>query len=748
MLSSFSRTHKIDIIIPVYRGLETTRNCLESVLSAENKTPFELIVIEDCSPEKGMRDYLKGLAAIGKITLTVHEQNLGFVKTVNEGMRKNPARDVILLNSDTLVPDFWIDRICALANKHPRAGSITPFSNNATICSYPRFCHPNPNLDLDQIQELNRIFSETNALESVELPTAVGFCMYIRRSCLQDVGLFDEENFGRGYGEENDFCMRATQKSWKHLLCADTYVAHVGGVSFAETQTAQMKQAEKVLVGLHPSYPRNVHDHFVKDPARPYRLAVDLKRLQERKGPKILFITHQLGGGIQTHIDELTHLMGEQALFLTLAPTGSPYEVVLKWGDSREAFQLYFKFPNDLEKLKEILVTSGVSRLHFHHTLGVDSLLWQMPELMGVPFDVSLHDFFLLCPRIHLSHLEGRILGQTNERFCGFPDEAGCNACLNKRPYAASRDIHEWRETYHSQLMKASRVFAPSQYVANLFQKTYPDLAVQVAPHPDSETENLHQPVSCQKLNDKAPLKIALLGTLGVKKGLLILEQAVQSTKKQNAKLEFHLFGKHSTSHSENLSAPYFIDHGSYGSDEELNALLKKFSPDIIWFPGQIPETYSYTLSAALGGGYPVASTDLGAIAERIQGRPYSWLLPWNTSGQDWVKFFSARREEWNSFESTASWTRKVEKAYWTYTKDYLTFERETHPISTRGPEPLWKLLKEHSVSSKEALENSKFSLKNSLLKIHHKGWTRPFIQAMSPALRQKIKTLLFSRNS
>ena len=86
--------------------------------------------------------------------------------------------------------------------------------------------------------ELDAACRAANAGRSVELPTTVGFCMYIRRAALADVGLFDAETFGRGYGEENDFCLRASARGWRHLLACDTFVYHEGAVSFGAGASA------------------------------------------------------------------------------------------------------------------------------------------------------------------------------------------------------------------------------------------------------------------------------------------------------------------------------------------------------------------------------------------------------------------------------------------------------------------------------------------------------------------------------
>ena len=72
-----------------------------------------------------------------------NERNLGFTGTANRGMQLSRA-DVVLLNSDTIVTAGWLDALCRCAATDPRIGTITPFSNNAEICSFPRFCENNP----------------------------------------------------------------------------------------------------------------------------------------------------------------------------------------------------------------------------------------------------------------------------------------------------------------------------------------------------------------------------------------------------------------------------------------------------------------------------------------------------------------------------------------------------------------------------------------------------------------------------
>lgn len=272
-----SRT-PIDVLIPVYRGLDETRRCLDSVLEQPQESAYDLIVIDDAGPEPELATYLDGLASSGRITLLRNDVNRGFVATVNRGLVLHPERDVALLNSDTEVHGNWLDRLRRCAYCEVDIGTVTPFSNNATICSYPR---PGMVNDLPPgmtLADLDSLFSRVNAGRWVEIPTGVGFCMYIRRACLQAVGYLDEGSFGLGYGEENDFCMRARKKSWRHALCGDAFVYHRGGVSFGERHPQLREQAQATLAELHPVYGELVRAFIWSDPARPLRLAVDRER--------------------------------------------------------------------------------------------------------------------------------------------------------------------------------------------------------------------------------------------------------------------------------------------------------------------------------------------------------------------------------------------------------------------------------------------------------------------------------------
>jgi GT2 family glycosyltransferase len=272
----------VDIVVPVYRGEAETRACLESLLAARLQTPHEIAVIDDASPEPAISAWLRALAAEGRITLIAHAANRGFVATANEGMRLHPDRDVVLLNSDTEVAKGWLDRLAAHA-ADPHAGTVTPFSNNATICSYPRTLERNDLPPGETTASLDRAFAKANLRRAEEIPTAVGFCMYVTRRCIDAIGAFDESRYGAGYGEEVDFCMRASRAGFRHLVAADVFVRHAGEVSFGATGLARRAKAQAIVDELYPEFQPRVREFIARDPLRELRRRVDLAR--GRKAP-------------------------------------------------------------------------------------------------------------------------------------------------------------------------------------------------------------------------------------------------------------------------------------------------------------------------------------------------------------------------------------------------------------------------------------------------------------------------------
>ena len=659
--------HPVDIIVPVYRGLADTRLCIDSVLASTNQSPWRLVIINDASPEPEVTAWLRERAAQdSRITLLENPDNLGFVGTVNRGMALSDSNDVLLLNSDTEVANNWLDRIRSAAYGDSKVASVTPFSNNATICSYPRFCIDNRLPAGYDTARLDALCAQTNPGAVVDVPTGVGFCMYVRRDCLAQVGLFDTENFGKGYGEENDFCQRAAKAGWRNLHLLDTFVLHTGGVSFGDSKSPREKAAMETLRRLHPRYESAVMAFVQADPAQPYRLALDVARITQTQLPVVLAVLHDRAGGTVRHVRELAQHLREQAVFLTLTP--APDRCVrLELAGKDEGFQLVFRLADQYQDLVQALTQLGVRHIHYHHLLGHDPLIMDLPPQLGVGYDFTAHDFYSYCTHISMTGSDNRYGGEAAPGLCA------CCSPEDPAPVGGGT-VADWRHRNRHFLIGARLVLAPSYDTAQRMAAFAPGARVRVIPHTDMSAPDLPAPPvpSAKPLQTGAPLKIVVLGALSAIKGADLLEAVALEAAKRQAPVELHLLG-YGYRHLQTQPRAHLTVHGAY-EEKDLPGLLQWLQPDLVWFPAQWPETYSYTLSASLQAGLPVVAPDLGAFPERLAGRPWSWVLPWNQTSAQWVDSFTQLRSA--HFASATPPTPPTgdtpAHSTWSYGHDYL----------------------------------------------------------------------------
>lgn len=660
--------HPVDIIVPVYRGLADTRLCIDSVLASTNQSPWRLVVINDASPEPEVTAWLRERAAQdSRITLLENRDNLGFVGTVNRGMALSDSNDVLLLNSDTEVANNWLDRIRSAAYGDSKVASVTPFSNNATICSYPRFCKDN-RLPADyDTARLDALCAQTNPGAVVDVPTGVGFCMYIRRDCLAQVGLFDTKNFGKGYGEENDFCQRAAKAGWRNLHLLDTFVLHTGGVSFGNSKSPREKAAMETLRRLHPRYESAVMAFVQADPAQPYRLALDVARITQTQLPVVLAVLHDRAGGTVRHVRELAQHLSEQAVFLTLTP--APDRCVrLELAGKDEGFQLVFRLADQYQDLVQALTQLGVRHIHYHHLLGHDPFIMDLPPQLGVGYDFTAHDFYSFCTHISMTGSDNRYAGEAAPGLC---------ACCSPQDPAPTGGgtVADWRHRNRHFLTAARLVLAPSQDTAQRIAAFAPGARVRFIPHTDMAAPSIAAlpTTHARALPAGAPLKIVVLGALSAIKGADLLEAVALEAAKRQAPVEWHLLG-YGYRHLQTQPRAHLTVHGAY-EEKDLPSLLQWLQPDLVWFPAQWPETYSYTLSASLQAGLPVVAPDLGAFPERLAGRPWSWVVPWDMSAAQYLDLFVALRAQHFATGQPPQPPAKASNAApsdWHYHHDYL----------------------------------------------------------------------------
>lgn len=254
--------NRCDIIIPVFNAYESLKKCVDSAIKNTDLNKARLILIDDKSTDNRilplLRKYEKNNPK--KVILLVNKKNLGFVKTANKGL-KYSKNDVLLLNSDTEVFKGWLKKIIDCAYNDKNIATVTPFSNNLTpIKPLPESFRKEGFPKGRSLDWMAKLVGECSMHNYPELPTGHGFCLFIKREALEKVGFLDEKTFGKGYGEENDFCFKCLKYGYRHILCDDVYVFHKGTQSFLNKKRLHNDE----LVKKHPKIMNMVSEWYEK----------------------------------------------------------------------------------------------------------------------------------------------------------------------------------------------------------------------------------------------------------------------------------------------------------------------------------------------------------------------------------------------------------------------------------------------------------------------------------------------------
>lgn len=248
----------VEIILPVYNAIKETLACLES-LAASTRVPLLVRIIDDGS-EEPVRTALQNYTR-DKPWVELHrlDRNHGYTYAADFGIRLAQTEWVVLLNSDTIATQGWLEGLLACARSDPKIAFAGPLSNAATFQSVPELysasgkwkVNPLPaGMSAEDMADMVRSVS-LNAYP--EVPLLNGFCTLMRRSVFLELGGLNTAAFPAGYGEENDLCLRASKAGYKLAVADDVYVYHVKSASFGHARRDKLsKGGNAVLRRLHP----------------------------------------------------------------------------------------------------------------------------------------------------------------------------------------------------------------------------------------------------------------------------------------------------------------------------------------------------------------------------------------------------------------------------------------------------------------------------------------------------------------
>lgn len=252
-----------DILIPVFNALADLQNCLESVLKFTDSS-HQILLLDDASTDVRVADFLRSNSRRSRsVQVRFGSRNVGYLKNVNAGLQlcKN---DVILLNSDTVVSEGWLDGLVRAQRSRDNVGIVSPLLTEGAFLSFPHAQGGNRFVEGETFYEMAKRLRDTSPRLYPEIPAAIGSCMLITRKVVESIGYL-EVAFSPGYWEEIDYSLRARAAGFKVVCADDVYVYHRGGASFSTAdKTALHHRNQRLLDILWPRYFDELRS-FVKD---------------------------------------------------------------------------------------------------------------------------------------------------------------------------------------------------------------------------------------------------------------------------------------------------------------------------------------------------------------------------------------------------------------------------------------------------------------------------------------------------
>ena len=604
------RDRPVDVIVPVFAGVEETERCLKSVLTAAAGCRYRLIVVLDNPEASEMRHSVHAFAkSHEQVLLIENETNVGFAESVNRAMIVHRDRDVVILQADCEVHGDWLLRLQNAAYEGVGAGIVNPLTNSGEFLSYPAW-----GVDLPEdapFDRLDALAKRHNAGRTVSIPAAMGFCLYIRRGCLDDLGFFHNDRASGGYYAEKYFSVNAAAQGWRTLLAGDVFVQHRGYVSFVTRDSAALENARDDFERWCPFYADSVTDFLVDDPSLPFKRELDLERLASLDREVFCFITHSGGGGTERHLRDLSESLAIDRIGAIVLFALPGRRVAIGTAALDHVENLRYNLDREFDKLVQDLKRLRVHHVHIHSNVDVPQELFNLPEKLGVRYDVTVHDYAWVCPRITLTNHSGD--------YCGEPPIHVCETC-------AGGGVADLLETSLRQLSGARRVFCPSQDTLDRIRKHLPLGNLLVRHHPEwIETQDYGN----RAATEEAPVRVAIIGRLSGHKGLRVLRQCAAHALEWNLPLQFVVIG--STTHDSEFTRLTNVEITGPYDDLEVDDLIEQHKLHVAFLPSVWPETYSYTLSVAFRCGLIPVAFDLGAIAERLRLAQSGILLPLGT---------------------------------------------------------------------------------------------------------------------
>lgn len=633
------------VVVPVQGPSPDLERCLTSVVACTDLLRHRLVVVADGPLEPGPAQVVRRTVANRPDGVRLVERPVrgGYPAAANTGLSE-AAGDVALLNSDTEVSEGWLEKLGEAARRRPGIASATPFSNNATLCSLPRPFVENALPAGHTVASFARLVEERSDRLSPEIPTGVGFCLFLTREAIDAVGLFDETSFGVGYGEEVDWCLRATASGFAHVLDDATFVWHRGGGSFGREGATRARRAERLLARRFPGFLPGLARFMRKDPLSPVRERVLAGLRPARRtraaeaGPgRVVHLVHgwppHATGGTEVFARTLALFQAQRRDVAVYArhsdptrPKGQAVELIDGGVRVRLVVNDFLqRDPLSRNALHDRAFSADFDRfldeaqpdlLHVHHLAGHAATLPGLARRRGVPVVFQLQDWWPLCARVNLLNASGELCAGPSPVKC-----ARCRPLTGLRPAALLNPaLHALRAGLMRRALVADRYVAGSRFLVRSWQEAgwlAGAASVEVVPYgiPYALPEEPRSERAPQR-----PLRFGFVGALMPHKGAHVAVEAFGGVLPGEAQLRIWGDPHADPAYVERMlgrtcGADVRIE-GRFREDERSRVFSEM---DVLLVPSIGLESYGIVVDEAMAHGVPVVASRRGALPERFE---------------------------------------------------------------------------------------------------------------------------------
>ncbi|MGZ9811152.1 glycosyltransferase [Pseudoroseicyclus sp. H15] len=622
------------IIVPIYDAAEDVMTCIERLLEHTPKD-IDIVLIDDASSDPRIEVLLAEAQKHPRFRTLRNATNLGFTRTVNRGLAEIGRKHAILLNSDARVTPGWVHGLLRAASSRPMVATVTAMSDRAGAFSAPTIGNDNP-LPAGVAEDVYaRAFRQRSLGLYPLVPTGNGFCMFVNRTCIDDIGPFDDKAFPRGYGEENDFCMRAGRAGWSNLIDDCTYVFHDRSKSFGSAKTELMDAGRRVIDDRYPEYKAaiRVFSTGAEISLARFRAAQALQDCSSPSAalPAILYVVStQTGGTPQTNMDLMQQIADEMQPWLlqcnsrrlTLQRLEGGQLVDVKTHDLVEPVDPVTHRSGEYDAVVANWLDLVDPRMvHIRHLAWHSLSLPRLAKARSCPVVFSFHDFYAICPTV-------KLLDEQNV-YCGgncTKTEGDCKVELwaaDSMPKLKNAWVHVWRERFNEVLQDCD-IFVTTSESARTQILAHFDLDEDrffVIPHGRNFADMLQLR---SRRRQGEPIRILVPGNINAAKGRDIITALARHDRA--GLLQFHILGNMKDAAAWEIS-PNIVLHGTYPRDDFAKrvATIRPHLGAIfsIW-----NETYCHTLTELWSVGLPAVVFDFPTVATRVRDTGAGWVVP------------------------------------------------------------------------------------------------------------------------